>query len=200
MLYRKPHTSKVSPFKYRGPDPSGLTIGFLMAREFGDDTTARRLGRKLASMENARFFDSDDGQDADEYGYFVKYGERYPRGQESALYMLKHLLDCEGEWGRAVSGVGYRKVFRTDSNRHRVPKKWDSPWRGMIQSAASFSLRASRRPQARAETRPASRFATSPTRAESRFVATMRSTNPGARPIPTRSRSRPTSAIIASRS
>src|SRR5262249_61316589 len=82
-------------------DPRPLTIAFLMAREYGDHTTARRLGKKLARQENARFFDASGGDDEDEYGYFFRYAEPYPRGQESALYMLRHLLDGEGEWGRA---------------------------------------------------------------------------------------------------
>lgn len=110
------------PVLQPGRDPRPLTIAFLMAREYGDYTTARRLGRKLAKQENGRFFDASGGGDEDEYGYFFRYGEPYPRGQESALYMLYHLLDREGDWGRAfevdtekfsaptVSGVDYPKI------------------------------------------------------------------------------------------
>src|SRR5215467_11549216 len=85
------------------PGPRPLTIGFLMAREYGDHTTARRLGRKLARHANARFFDYTGGVDEDEYGHFFRDGERYPRSQESALYRLKDLLDGEGEWARAFT-------------------------------------------------------------------------------------------------
>ncbi|HEV7733520.1 MAG TPA: hypothetical protein VGR62_15240 [Candidatus Binatia bacterium] len=91
------------PVLQPGRDPRPLTLGFLMAREYGDHTTARRLGRKLAKQENARFFDSTGGGDEDDYGHFFRYGEPYPRGQESALYMLKDLLDGEGEWSRAFN-------------------------------------------------------------------------------------------------
>jgi hypothetical protein len=137
------------PVLYRGPDPRGLTIGFLLAREFGDHTTARRLGRKLESMENARFFDSEDGQDTDEYGYFFKYGERYPRGQESALYMLKHLLDSEGEWGRAFNEVDNDKFAAPTVIGAEYPKMgfsvaWNDPERGVLQ-LESFTATSSAR-------------------------------------------------------
>ena len=137
------------PVLYRGPDPRGLTVGFLLAREFGDHTTARRLGRKLESMENARFFDSEDGDDTDEYGYFFKYGERYPRGQESALYMLKHLLDGEGDWGRAFTELDNDKFFAPTVVGAEYPKMgfsvaWNDPERGVLQ-LESFAATSSAR-------------------------------------------------------
>jgi hypothetical protein len=137
------------PVVYRGPDPRALTIGFLLAREFGDHTTARRLGRKLESMENARFFDSDNGRDADEYGYFFKYGERYPRGQESALYMLRHLLDGEGEWGRAFTEFDSEKFLAPTVTGAEYPKigfsvAWNDPERGLLQ-LESFAATSSAR-------------------------------------------------------
>ena len=97
------------PVLSAGPDPRPLTLGYLLAREFGDHTTERRLGRKLARIENSRFFDSEDGPDRDEFGHFFRYGERYPRGQESALYLLKDLLDGEGDWFRAFNEPGREK-------------------------------------------------------------------------------------------
>lgn len=120
-----------------GPDPRPLTLGFLMAREYGDDTTARRLGKKLASMENARFFDSEGGSDQDEYGHFFRYGERYPRGQESALYMLKDLLDGEGEWGRAFNEPDTEKFSAPTVTDVEYPKlgfsvAWNDPERGVL--------------------------------------------------------------------
>ena len=81
--------------------PRLFTIGLLLAREFGDETTEKRLLRKLASFENGRYFNGGDraeGQDQDEFGYFFKFGEAYPRGQESALLMLGDLVDSEGGW------------------------------------------------------------------------------------------------------
>jgi hypothetical protein len=154
LLYRNAVASvgwdkRWMPVLYNGPDPRALTIGFLMAREYGDHTTARRLGRKLASMENARFFDSDGGQDADEYGYFFQYGERYPRGQESALYMLKHLLDGEGEWGRAFTELDTEKFSAPTVTDAEYPKMgfslaWNDRERGVLQ-LESFAATSSAR-------------------------------------------------------
>jgi len=77
--------------------PRMFSIAMLLAREFGDHTTERRLTRKLARFENGRHFGED------EFGYFFKFGEAHPRGQESALLMLRELLDGEGEWHRAFN-------------------------------------------------------------------------------------------------
>lgn len=83
--------------------PRLFTIGMILAREFGDHTTARRLERRLARFENGRFFDASGGTDEDEFGYYFKYGEPYPRGQESALKILGDLLHDEGDWFRAFN-------------------------------------------------------------------------------------------------
>jgi hypothetical protein len=126
------------PVLQMGPDPRPLTLGFLMAREYGDHTTALRLGRKLASLENARFFDASGGEDADEYGHFFRYGERYPRGQESALYMLRHLLEGEGEWGRAFCEPDPEKFAAPTATDAEYPKlgfsvAWNDLERGVLQ-------------------------------------------------------------------
>ncbi len=86
-----------------GGEPRFLSVGLLLAREFGDQTTARRLERKLARFENGRFFDGGDSATEDEFGFFFRYDEPWPRGQETALLMLRDLLDGEGAWGRAFS-------------------------------------------------------------------------------------------------
>jgi hypothetical protein len=132
-----------------GPDPRPLTLGFLLAREFGDDSTARRLGRKLERIENSRFFDSEDGPDRDEFGHFFNYGERYPRGQESALYLLKDLLDGEGDWFRAFNESDREKFGAptvTDSGYPRLgfSVARNDPGRGVLlleSYAASSSAR-----------------------------------------------------------
>ncbi len=93
-----------------GGEPRLLSLALLMAREFGDHTTARRVEKKLAGFENGRFFDTDtdvDGRgtgDPDEFGFFFRYGEPHPRGQESALLMLRDLLDGEADWFHAFNG------------------------------------------------------------------------------------------------
>lgn len=92
--------------------PRGATLGLLLAREFGDATTARRLGRALAKSTNGRFFNSLDHGEPEEFGYFYGYGERYPRGQETALYMLADVMD-PGDW--------YAAFNQLDSDRHVAP-------------------------------------------------------------------------------
>lgn len=93
-----------------GPEPRMMTIAYLMARETGDATTARRLERRLARWEDSRFFNADGGDvDRDEYGSFFGLGEDYPRGQESSLYILKHLLDGEGDWWRCFNEMDVEK-------------------------------------------------------------------------------------------
>jgi hypothetical protein len=79
------------------PMPRPLTIAYLLAREFGDETTMRRVGKALGKMSNGRFFDGGGGGDADEFGYFFRFGEAFPRGQESALLMLADVMEG-GEW------------------------------------------------------------------------------------------------------
>ncbi len=83
--------------------PRFFSIALLLAREFGDHTTERRLTRKIARFENGRWFGANGAERGDEFGYFFKFDEPYPRGQESALLMLRELLDGEGEWHRAFN-------------------------------------------------------------------------------------------------
>ena len=83
--------------------PRFFSIALLLAREFGDHTTERRLTRKIARFENGRWFGANGAKEGDEFGYFFKFDEPYPRGQESALLMLRELLDGEGEWHRAFN-------------------------------------------------------------------------------------------------
>ena len=130
-------------------DPRPLTIGFLMAREYGDHTTARRLGKKLARQANARFFDATGGADEDEYGYFFRYGEPYPRGQESALYMLRHLLDGEGDWGRAFAEVDTDKfsaptVCGIDYPKIGLSVAWNDRSRGVLRLESYVATRSAR--------------------------------------------------------
>ena len=92
--------------------PRAATLGYLMAREFGDHTTARRLGQALDKMSNGRFFNAEEAGDDEEFGYFFSFGERYPRGQESALLMLRDVADA-GDWYSAFDDV--------DTERYGAP-------------------------------------------------------------------------------
>jgi hypothetical protein len=92
--------------------PRGAAIALLLAREFGDHTTARRMGRTLEKQSNGRFFNSVGDGDPEEFGYYFSFGEPYPRGQESALYMLADIMDA-GDW--------YGAFNDTDAERYAAP-------------------------------------------------------------------------------
>jgi hypothetical protein len=108
--------------------PRAATLGYLMAREFGDHTTARRLGRALDRMSNGRFFNAGEDGDAEEFGYFFSFDEPYPRGQESALLMLRDVAE-PGDWCAAFDDI--------DAERHGAPtvEGIDYPKLGVSQAA-----------------------------------------------------------------
>jgi len=127
LLYRNAVASvgwdkRYLPVLFPGVDPRPLTVAYLLAREYGDQTTERRLARKLAGIENSRFFDAEGGADQDEFGHFFGYGERYPRGQESALYLLKDLLEGEGDWWRAFNEPDREKFTAPTVTDAEYPK------------------------------------------------------------------------------
>jgi len=120
-----------------GGEPRALTLSLLLAREYGDATTERRLSKRLARMENSRFFDGSGGDDADEFGHFFHYRERWPRGQESAIYLLKHLLDGEGAWWRAWNEPDREKFAAPTVTGADYPKlgfstAWNDPASGVL--------------------------------------------------------------------
>jgi len=133
-----------------GGGPRMLSLSLLMAREFGDHTTARRLERKLGRIENGRFFDgSDGGADEDEFGFFFRYGESWPRGQESALLMLRDLLDGEGEWWRAFNESDAEKfaaptVEGIDYPRIGLASAWNDPGSGNLDLETYVATRSDR--------------------------------------------------------
>ena len=92
--------------------PRMFTIGLLLAREFGDWTTERRLLSKLGSFDGGRYFNEAD-ENQDEFGFFFEFGEAYPRGQESALLMLGDLVDGEAGWSAAFN--------ESDSSKFSAP-------------------------------------------------------------------------------
>ncbi|PYP34226.1 MAG: hypothetical protein DMD49_00915 [Gemmatimonadetes bacterium] len=102
----------------RPPDLRFLTMGLVLAQEFGDVVTAARLRTSVEEWCEPRFFGSDDG----EFGFWFRLGEEYPRGQMSAFLMLGELVE-EGSWWRlfnhpnlakfdqpTVVGVDYPKI------------------------------------------------------------------------------------------
>ncbi len=76
-------------------DPRFVALGRILAAEFGDDVTDRRLGRYAEEHFEPRRFGDDDG----EFGWWFRLGEAWPRGQLSALMMMAE-VGGRGAWSR----------------------------------------------------------------------------------------------------
>lgn len=132
-----------------GGEPRMLSLALLMAREFGDHTTTRRLTRRLRRFENGRFFDAGKGDDEDEFGFFFRYGEPWPRGQESALLMLRDLLDGEGDWWRAFNEWDAGKfaapsIEGVDYPRIGLASAWNDPAKAVLELETYVATRSER--------------------------------------------------------
>ena len=88
------------------PDPRFQIIALLVARELGDDVTAKRLRDSLDETAEPLAF----GADGESFGYGFGTGEDHPRGQLSALMML-----CEtgepGAWTKVFNNPSYKDRF-----------------------------------------------------------------------------------------
>jgi hypothetical protein len=89
-------------------DPRFVALGWILAAEFGDEVTDRRLGLYAEEHFEPRHFGDDDGQ----FGWWFRLGEPWPRGQLSALMMMAE-VGGRGAWSR---------LFRQpDLSRFREP-------------------------------------------------------------------------------
>lgn len=86
--------ARLNPFH---PDPRFMSIALLMANELGDEVTYDRIRGFAEENFEPRFF----GDEGDRFGFFFGWGERYPRGQQSALLMVPELGGA-GSWTRWV--------------------------------------------------------------------------------------------------
>jgi hypothetical protein len=88
------------------PDPRFQIVGLMVARELGDDITARRLRDAIEETAEPQNF----GAEQESFGYWFGTGEEYPRGQLSALMML-----CEtgepGAWTKAFNNPTHNDRF-----------------------------------------------------------------------------------------
>lgn len=75
------------------PDPRFLILGLVLAREFGDDVTLARLAEYSESNFQPAFF----GEGLDDFGWFFRLSEPYPRGQLNALMMMAE-VGPPGAW------------------------------------------------------------------------------------------------------
>jgi hypothetical protein len=74
-------------------DPRPLCIGMVLAKEFGDNITFARLREYGERNFDPTFF----GPDLGDFGWHFGFGERYPRGQLSALMMMQE-VGQPGAW------------------------------------------------------------------------------------------------------
>lgn len=86
------------------PDPRFLSIALFMANELGDTVTYDRLAAVAERDFEPRFFGEEDTS----FGYFFGWGERWPRGQPSALLMTLE-LGGPGSWTRAFNAPNLTK-------------------------------------------------------------------------------------------
>ena len=73
------------------PDPRMFALGLTMSKEFDDQITHERLRKYAEENFEPQFFGINDSQ----FGFWFNLGEKWPRGQLSALAMCAEV--CEPE-------------------------------------------------------------------------------------------------------
>ena len=109
-FYAKPQDPQFAELLYRGainflgwdnpsipitnefmPDPRMFALGLTMSKEFDDQITHERLRKYAEENFEPQFFGVNDSQ----FGFWFNLGEKWPRGQLSALAMCAEV--CEPE-------------------------------------------------------------------------------------------------------
>ena len=109
-FYAKPQDPQFAELLYRGainflgwdnpsipitnefmPDPRMFALGLTMSKEFDDQITHERLRKYAEENFEPQFFGINDSQ----FGFWFNLGEKWPRGQLSALAMCAEV--CEPE-------------------------------------------------------------------------------------------------------
>ena len=109
-FYAKPQDPQFAELLYRGainflgwdnpsipitnefmPDPRMFALGLTMSKEFDDQITHERLRKYAEENFEPQFFGTNDSQ----FGFWFNLGEKWPRGQLSALAMCAEV--CEPE-------------------------------------------------------------------------------------------------------
>jgi hypothetical protein len=134
------------------PDPRVVSIALMFAHEIGDDVTETRLREYVEENYEPRTF----GDENDRFGWFFGWGERYPRGQHSALMMIPE-LGGRGAWSRwstkpdrakftapTVEGVDYPavalSVARNDVERGELVLRTYAATATRAREATSFRV------------------------------------------------------------
>ena len=137
-FYAKPQDPQFAELLYRGainflgwdnpsipitnqfmPDPRMFALGLTMSKEFDDQITHERLRKYAEENFEPQFFGLNDSQ----FGFWFNLGEKWPRGQLSALAMCAEVCEPEAWEGLfnkpnltkfyspSIQGVDFPSVF-----------------------------------------------------------------------------------------
>ena len=88
------------------PDPRMFALGLTMSKEFDDQVTHERLRKYAEENFEPQFFGLNDSQ----FGFWFNLGEKWPRGQLSALAMCAEV--CEpGAWESLFNRPNLTKFY-----------------------------------------------------------------------------------------
>ena len=124
-FYAKPQDPQFAELLYRGainflgwdnpsnpitneliPDPRMFALGLTMSKEFDDQVTHERLRKYAEENFEPQFFGLNDSQ----FGFWFNLGEKWPRGQLSALAMCAEV--CEpGAWESLFNRPNLTKFY-----------------------------------------------------------------------------------------
>jgi Linalool dehydratase/isomerase len=126
------------------PDPRFLLLGFVLAREFGDEVTFARLAEHAERSYEPAFL----GAGGEEFGWGFGLGEEHPRGQLNALAMMAD-IGAPGAWGRVFTEPNLRKfdeptVSGVDFPRLGIATAFNDPAAGILH-LATYAATASAR-------------------------------------------------------
>ncbi len=110
-----------------------MALGRVLAAEFGDTATDRRLALYSEEHFEPKFFGADGG----EFGWWFRLGEPWPRGQLSALMMMAE-VGGPGAWARLYRSPNLAKFSEPTVEGVEFPalgisRAWNDPATGVLQ-------------------------------------------------------------------
>jgi len=118
---------------FRAPnDPRFIALGMALAKEWGDDPTLSRLNDYADANFEPRAF----GTDNSEFGWWFNFGEKWPRGQISALLIMAE-VGSKGAWRRLFHEPNLWKfeaptVEGVDFPSLGITEAWNDPDAGIL--------------------------------------------------------------------
>ena len=86
------------------------SILYLLAKEFGDDVTLNKMEQIIMKVSDGKWF----GDENEQFGYFFRLNEKFPRGQQSSLFATHTVLSV-GSWQRAFANANDHSRFHAPS-------------------------------------------------------------------------------------